>query len=406
MADQGLGRAILSQPLDDGRRAVCIGSRWMAGRWVTFPDFLMDYIKGLFHADWGNAEISKPEDVRHPLIVLYQRVCANQQHARGDVRAGVVVESTVTGADSLFFGLAYDLYCIEHNSRTQPNWRRWLHRFKTSEGFYSTCYEAYAAASFIRAGFLVDFLDEDERGRKPEFLAFLPTTGKTLAVECKRRAHSITGKNNEVGQLNKALDQNHTGHPLVAFIELARPFLYCGDGSVPEVLRSAIGRIDRHSTTPLGQQQEAAYIMLTNQPQVHFLEGRVGNVGYLHGYKIPELEFKETGPLEELVASRDAHPEIFRLVASMQRHNHVPNTFDGSEPRNGGGLRTALECFDFYWEVYRQTPRHKLLEWMRAWPDCVDLDGLDQRDLARRFAIHFACLHAKEIRANLAAGPE
>jgi len=360
----------------------------------------MDYIRGLFGADWGNAEIAKPEDIRHPLILLYQRVCAMQQRARGDIQAGVVVESHVTGADSLFLGLAYNLYCIEHNARTQPDWARWLHRFKTSADFYATCYEAYAAASFIRAGFLVDFFDESKPGKKPEFLAFLPATGKTVAVECKRRAHEISDKNNEVGQLNKALDQNRTGHVLVAFIELARPFLYDGGGSMPEVLLSAIRRIERHAITPLGQQQEVAYIMLTNQSQIHFLESGVGHVGYLHGYKIPELRFQEVGPLEDLLASRDAHPEIFQLVGSMQRHNHVPNTFDASDTRSDAGLRTALDCFDFYWETYRHTPRHQLLEWMVGWPDCVDLSALDQPDLARRFAIHFACLHAEEIRAN------
>ncbi|WP_313347168.1 hypothetical protein [Stenotrophomonas sp.] len=383
-----------------------MGSRWMVGRWVTFPDFLIDYVKGLFEADWGNAEIAKPEGVRHPLIVLYQRVCAMQQHARVDVQEGVVVESPVTGAASLFFSLAYNLYCIEHNARKQPNWRRWIHRFKTGEDFYATCYEAYAAASFIRAGFLVDFLDEGEPGKKPEFLAFLPATGKTLAVECKRRAHEITDKNNEVGQLNRAFDQNRTGHTLVAFIELARPFLYEGDGSIPEVLRSAIRRIERHAATPLGQQQEVAYIMLTNQSQVHFLESGVGQVGYLHGYKIPELRFRETGPLEELLASRDAHPEIFRLLSSMQRHNHVPNTFDASEPRNDAGLRTPLDCFDFYWDAYRHTPRHQLLEWMAGWPERAELDGLDQSRLARRFASHFACLHAERIQAGRLASAE
>lgn len=400
VADQGLGRGIISQLLGDGRRAVCIGDRWMVGPWVTFPDFLMDYIKKLFEADWGNAEIAKEEGERHPLILLYQRVCAIQQGARADVSEGVVVESPVTAAISLYFGLAYNLYCIEHNARTQPDWQRWLHRLKTTKDFHATCYEAYAAASFIRAGFEVDFLDEASPGKKPEFLAFLRDTGRTLAVECKRRSHELDKKNKEVGHLNKALKQNCTGHALVVFIELARPFQYDGDGSVPDVLRSAVHRIDRQAATPEGQVQQSAYVMLTNQPQVHFLECGVGNVGYLHGYKIPELSFQESGPIEDLLKAREAHPEVFRLVNSMQRHDHVPNTFDASERHRDPGPRTLLDCFDFYFDAYKDTPRAQLLAWMEEWPEQAKLRELDQPQLVRRYVCAFAPLLHERIRMD------
>lgn len=36
--------------------------------WKTFPDFLMDYIKGKLGKDWITAEIAKAPQQQHPLV--------------------------------------------------------------------------------------------------------------------------------------------------------------------------------------------------------------------------------------------------------------------------------------------------------------------------------------------------
>jgi hypothetical protein len=37
-------------------------------KWKVFPDFLSDHIKVTFGVDWGNAELAKPLEARHPLF--------------------------------------------------------------------------------------------------------------------------------------------------------------------------------------------------------------------------------------------------------------------------------------------------------------------------------------------------
>src|SRR5438105_3289099 len=65
---QGLGKPIISAEIK-GYRLVAVGSqiRW-SQTWLTFTDFLFDYIKAVFGLDWGQAELAKPQSEQHPLL--------------------------------------------------------------------------------------------------------------------------------------------------------------------------------------------------------------------------------------------------------------------------------------------------------------------------------------------------
>jgi hypothetical protein len=76
---QGLGKPIISANLD-GTRFVAVKNRLLySKKWLTFEDFLSDYIKTAIGSEWGNAEIAKPLEQRHPILIWYQKVCDYQR---------------------------------------------------------------------------------------------------------------------------------------------------------------------------------------------------------------------------------------------------------------------------------------------------------------------------------------
>jgi hypothetical protein len=68
---QGLGRPIIAAPVG-GLRAVAVGDALYQTKAKTFHEFLWEYIKSIFGSQWGNAELAKAPDKRHPLLNWYQ----------------------------------------------------------------------------------------------------------------------------------------------------------------------------------------------------------------------------------------------------------------------------------------------------------------------------------------------
>lgn len=69
-----------------------------------------------------------------------------------------------------------------------------------------------------------------------------------------------------------------------------------------------------------------------------------------------------------------------------------PSTFFGVVDRNAGRkpLETALDCFNFLWESAKDTPKGKLLEFMKGARDIKELSGLVQVDLATIYCVRMA----------------
>ena len=68
---QGLGKPIISGELGD-HRLVFVKNRLLSSKsWRTFHDFLFDYIKVTIGPEWGNAEIAKLLEQRHPILIWY-----------------------------------------------------------------------------------------------------------------------------------------------------------------------------------------------------------------------------------------------------------------------------------------------------------------------------------------------
>ena len=111
---QGFGRPIISIE-HKGTRFVAVGNKLHYGKWKSFADFLTNYVKATLGGDWGNAEIAKPLEERHPLMQWYDKICHLQRTHAGE--PGQLFSTPVTGAVSAYNRLAYNLYLIAHNGK-------------------------------------------------------------------------------------------------------------------------------------------------------------------------------------------------------------------------------------------------------------------------------------------------
>src|SRR5260370_10479891 len=65
---QGLGKPIISTEFE-GQRLVAVKNRLLHSKhWLTFHDFLFDYIRTALGPSWGNEELKKPPNARHPIL--------------------------------------------------------------------------------------------------------------------------------------------------------------------------------------------------------------------------------------------------------------------------------------------------------------------------------------------------
>jgi hypothetical protein len=323
---QGLGKPIISASFR-GTRLVAVKNRLLQSKgWKTFHDFLGDYIKIAIGPAWGNAEIAKPPEQRHPMIVWYQALC---RHQRAFVdQAGTLLHGMPeTGAAAAYLHLAYDLYALDHNAELQASL---LSRLRNHERFTGARYEVQVAADFIRAGFDIGFEDESDGSTTHcEFTATDRKTGKRFSVEAKRRE----GYRPRIGRLfNDALSKR-ANHPRVIFIDLNMRDDGLGTSQAPPAFfASALRRLRSFEGQPLnGKPRPPAYVFLTNTPWALYLDDPAPRRGRLiEGFQIPD--FKQGvlyQSLRHAIDAREAHIEMHKLMESIGDHSEIPSTFDG-----------------------------------------------------------------------------
>lgn len=329
---QGFGRSIISTELN-GTRFVAVGKRLMwSNNWKTVPDFLGDYIRSTLTPEWGNAELAKPLEQRHPILVWYDHVCRLQKETI--TVPGKVAAAPMTGAADAWFRLAYDLYSLEHNAELQ---QKLLRRLKDPDMFQGARYETFVAGAMIRAGFEIEFEDEDDRGSTHvEFTATCRKSGRKYSVEAKQR--NVTGENERfrLGKLLQKALRKTANHPRIVFIGIG--FLdaqNAGDGVMPSRFSKALSDLrgfeGRHSN---GQPLPPAYIFLTNRPHDLDLEGtHIRTTILAEGFQIQG--FKLDTAFQGLRAAhraRKEHADMHQLLASLCIHSEIPTTFDGTPP--------------------------------------------------------------------------
>jgi hypothetical protein len=102
---QGLGRPIISFE-SHGYRLVAVGKeiRW-SKNWLTFTDFLLDYLKAVFTSEWGLAEQAKPKTEQHPLMDWLRRLRLQGSECRCKARTNFHSSDDGRCAGALRFGL-------------------------------------------------------------------------------------------------------------------------------------------------------------------------------------------------------------------------------------------------------------------------------------------------------------
>lgn len=167
-----------------GYKIVGVGDRihW-SKRVKTFADFLMDYIAMTLGGEWGNNEINKPFEERHQILQWYQRLCEFQRTLKRGQDG--MIAGVPNGITKAYMLLAFDLYALRHHLALQ---KRVVARLKNRANFQGARHELFVAATFIKAGFDIDYEDESDSSRKhPEFVAKHRETGQQVSVEAKSR---------------------------------------------------------------------------------------------------------------------------------------------------------------------------------------------------------------------------
>ena len=335
---QGFGKPIISAEAF-GRRFVAVKSRLFHSKgWLTFHDFLGDYIKMAMGVEWGQAELAKSLDQRHPILVWHH--FRAEQLNRGSKEPGKVHSMPMTGAIAAYLRLAYDLYALDHNAELQE---KLVNRLRNIDNFPGARYEVFVAGTLIRAGFELEFENEDDGSTSHcEFTATYKKTGRRFSVEAKHRA----GSTFRLGrQLNRALAKK-ANHTRMVFIDI-NVSDNTTEADVPQYMQKALADLRKFEGRFVnGRPLPDAYLFVTNTPWHHHLDTtNFRFVGMAEGFQIPDLKLGCThSSLRAAIDSRDRHIEIYDLIQSMKDHAEIPSTFDGeiSEFAFGDGQARLL----------------------------------------------------------------
>jgi hypothetical protein len=320
---QGLGNPIVSAEFK-GQRFVAVGSALHhSARWRTFHDFLNDYGRHILGREWWIAESKKDLGDRHPAVRWFELMQKDAPDPEGPAQ----LMRPMTGAAAAFLRLAYDLYCLKHNAELRD---RLVQRLKDRDNYPGARYEAFVAAAFARAGFDIEFENEDDGTTSHcEFTATYKQTERKFSVEAKHCAGEVRIGHRLHGALSKRAD-----HARIVFVDLNRPDDGSSGTETPQFMRHALDGARRFEQSRPGRALPPAYLFMTNHPFHHHLNSTAFRSSLVvEGFRIPE--FKGDAPfrtLREAVDARDAHVEMERLAKSMHEHGEVPATFDGDIP--------------------------------------------------------------------------
>ncbi|MBZ0070807.1 MAG: SEC-C domain-containing protein [Gammaproteobacteria bacterium] len=328
---QGFGRPIISAELN-GTRFVAVGKKLQySDKWKTVHDFLGAYITSVLDKEWGDSELAKPLEQRHPILVWYHHLCLLQQKYFKE--PGKVNSGPMNGAAEAWYQLAYDLYSLEHNAELQ---KKLIQRIKDPEMFQGARYEAFVAGTMIRAGFHIEFEDEDDRrSSHVEFTATCKKSGRKYSVEAKRRNVKSDTERFRLGRLLQRALGKSANHPRVVFIGI--DYLdtreAAGDGDMPKKLAKALADLRAfEGRSHNGQPLPPAYVFVTNRPHDLDLEGmNIRSAVMAEGFQIPGFKM-DTAFASPRAAhqSRKEHADMHQLLESIKRHSEIPVTFDGT----------------------------------------------------------------------------
>jgi hypothetical protein len=342
---QGKGRPIIAFKNAD-QQIVAVGNtvHW-SNKWKTFPDFLIDYMKGKLGIAW--TEVAKPLADQHPLMQWAHHYVEYQKSTIKN--PGEVTSAEMTGVVACFLGTAYALYLLDHNVELQE---RLLNRLKDVGNFQGAYYELFVASTLIRAGFTLTLEDETDMTKKHcEFAAVSQKTGTKYWVEAKMRSVAgMLGRSGADGgpdakplarmipHLNDALAKPATDDRLI-FIDLNTPPRVDKNGQ-PDWLEPATRRLEQYEKSE-NKTGATAFVFLTNVAYHRDLSGPPSMAASPFGLGLPDFNRPGMVRVTEAYRRKQKYTDAHAIGNSIENCLRFPVTFDGKLPSEAFGHATS-----------------------------------------------------------------
>lgn len=334
---QGHGHPIISF-VNQGYRFVAVGrTLYWAKNWLVFTDFLLDFMKKAFGAEWGTNKKNKAE---HP---IFRWLSKFQHHNDSLPTEGKLKTGPMMGFFACWLHLAYALYLIAHNDQIPPVL---LTRLRNSVTFMPAYYEAIVGAALAVAGFELSCAETKTTSTPtPEFRAKSKATGTTYEVEAKRKerwrspTNDVTNADFQSELRSYVRDQVHAASKKklknpVYWFELNIPTMFkeadwrVVGNKVGETLREA-----EKTMTVAGEAIQSAFVVITNHTFLanEDIEGEP-SFAFLETIKIEDYPFGRAIELEAALEGYDKYRDIFWMMEAWKVSRTAPVTFDGTPP--------------------------------------------------------------------------
>jgi hypothetical protein len=200
----------------------------------TFHEFLLDIVKETVGKRWYMGQVGLPTDERHQILRWFRSHAQRSRSVVGNelYRDGEAWGAAPTGDELALATLGYDLILRHHGALPQSI----VGRLTSHREFQGARYEIAIAATFVRAGLKVQFI-EDMTAKHAEFVATDEATGVAIEVETKSRHRS--GVLHQPGVIDETRALRGDVEDLVneGFAQASggRPFMLFVDVNVPPV---------------------------------------------------------------------------------------------------------------------------------------------------------------------------
>ena len=356
---QGEGRPIISTVFKD-HRFIAVGDKLhYSKKWKFFPDFLSDYLKTVTDSEWGNSELKKDWDERHPILRWYHDYCV-AQHASEKQPDGTY-SAIPTGVVNCYLGLAYGLYLLHHNVELQS---RLIERLKNRENFQGAYYEIIIASCLIRAGFELTLEDEtNEMEKHCEFSAISNETGKKYWVEAKMKSVvGILGKTKMDGSSPHSKPDSHVTKHLrealrkpanderLIFIDVNTPGPSREDienQRAPRWIEASARRLENREREKI--EGDRAYVFITNFPfHRHLEEENPPKMALAYGLGIRDFSKPGEYRLSDMWKNKQKHIDGYNIMESLRKYPQIPVTFDGELPLESKDIDNRIQVGEKY----------------------------------------------------------
>ena len=157
---------------------------WHYPQHETFHQFLDALVVGTLGRDWFEEQLRLPLRNQNA-IVKWRTAMVELLRRPGDADDDVSTGHTLTGPAKAYQCFGYDLYWLQLVHKLPDSI---IERLKDFRAFQGARYEVLIAAIFARAGFEIEWIDDDKASAKhPEFIATHKITEKKVGVETKSR---------------------------------------------------------------------------------------------------------------------------------------------------------------------------------------------------------------------------